>query len=132
MRRDIPSPRPLVPTAAALLPLLVLLSACGGSGPSGLETARQDTFGFVYSTTHEEPGRGLHVVWSRGGLEIGRAEPFGESQVVGSGGSVTEFWDGEVSPGDTAAVVIGYGGDPKPDPIVVCFTPEEGIPVSCR
>lgn len=132
MRRDTPSLRQLAPMAAALLPLLGLLSACGGSAPSGLETARQDTFGLVYSATHEEPGRGLRVVWNRGGLEIGRVEPYDESQVVGSGRSVTEFWGGEVSPGDTAAVVIGYDGDPKPDPLVVCFTQEEGIPVGCR
>lgn len=132
MKRDTPSLRPTAPPAAALMAVLFLLSACGGSGPSGLETARQDTFGLVYSATHEEPGRGLRVVWNRGGLEIGRVEPYDESQVVGSRGAVTEFWGGEVSPGDTAAVVIGYENDPKPDPLTVCFAQEEGIPVSCR
>lgn len=129
MTRDMSSLAPLAVLAAALLPAL---HACGGSAPSGLETARQDTFGFVYSSTHEEPGRGLRVVWSRGGLEIGRVEPYGESQVVGSRRAVTEFWDGEVSPGDTAAVVIGYEDDPKPDPLTVCFSQAEGKPVSCR
>lgn len=129
MRRDASSLVPLALLAAALLPLL---HGCGGSAPSSLETARRDTFGFAYSAKHEEPGRALRVVWSRGGLEIGRAEPYDESQVVGSRGSVTEFWDGEVSPGDTAAAVIGYEDDPKPDPLTVCFAQEEGIPLTCR
>lgn len=121
-------PKMLAPVLLAVLPVL----ACGGSGPTDLETARQDTFGFVYSLENESPGRSLHVAWSRGPLAIGRAEPFDEHDLVGDRGAVTEFWDGEVDPGDTAAAVIGYDGDPKPEPLYVCFSQEEGRPISCR
>lgn len=114
---------------AAVLPLL----ACDSGGPAGLDTARQDTFGFVYDASADAPSaRGLRVVWSRGPLQVGRVEPFGETEVVGDAGRTTEFWGGELSPGDTAAAVIGFDGDPKPEPVTVCFSEEEGRPISCR
>lgn len=111
---------------------VLLLSACGDSGPVALDTARQDTFGFVYSSSQQSSGRGLRVTWDRGPLQIGRVEPFDRDTVLGSGGEVTEMWNGEISPGDTAAAVIGYDGDQKPEPLIVCFSQEEGPPVSCR
>lgn len=111
--------------AAALAAATLTLSltgalACGSGGGTGLETARQDTFGFVLSADRQQAATSLHVEWSKGPLEVGRSEPFDRHAVGGPRGNFTDFWDGRLEPGDTAAAVIGFEGDP-PRAVIVCF-----------
>lgn len=119
----------LAPALAASL-LLAGGAACGDATGPGLDTAAQDTFGIVYPSSRASAARSLHVEWSRGPVTVGASRPFTRDSVHGLDGQLTDLWGGQLAPGDTAVLVLGYDGE-KPRVLLFCFSDAPGPLLRC-